>query len=207
MTLDQIALRYPTDKSSKGHNYTFIYEKYFESIRQNPVILLELGVGGYHKDSTGGGSLMMWGDYFSRGSINAIDIYDKSFLNKGRIKTFICSQDNEIGLKELINKIGNPQIIIDDASHINPLTIASFKILFPLLQHGGIYVVEDIHTSYWEAIAVDGTDFKGGVHPDTTINFFKSLADTLHEEHSGKKDMYGIASIQFWDKMVFILKK
>jgi len=36
-------------------------------------------------------------------------------------------------------------IIIDDASHISPLSIRSFEILFKLLKRGGIYVIEDLH--------------------------------------------------------------
>lgn len=207
MTLDQIALRYITDKSSTGHKYTAIYEKYFEPIRFKPLTLLELGVGGYARENVGGGSLKMWGDYFPLGNIRAIDIHDKSFLNVGRIKTFVCSQVDEKGLNQVIRTIGAPDIIIDDASHINPLTIRAFQILFFFLKQGGIYVIEDIHTSYWKDIATDGTDFKGGTHPDTVINWFKSLADTLHPEHSGQKDHYGIASIQFWEKMIFIIKK
>ncbi len=207
MSLNQIALRHGTDKASNVHGYTSVYEKYFEPMRNMPITLLELGIGGYHYPDRGGESLKTWADYFHQAQICGIDIYDKSMFNGGRVKTFVCSQVDESGLNQVIQKIGAPDIIIDDASHINPLTIRAFQILWFFLKQGGVYVIEDVHTSYWEAIASDGTDFGGGTHPNTVMNFFKSLADSLHAEHSGVKDHYGIKSIHFYEKMIWIFKK
>ncbi len=39
-------------------------------------------------------------------------------------------------------------IIIDDGSHMNEHMIKSFKILFPLLNQGGYYAIEDMHHAY-----------------------------------------------------------
>lgn len=36
-TMDQIACAVGTDKSSLGHNYTRIYSKYFDSMRDKPL--------------------------------------------------------------------------------------------------------------------------------------------------------------------------
>jgi hypothetical protein len=41
---------------------------------------------------------------------------------------------------ELANEL---DLIVDDASHTYEQTKASFEILFPLLQPGGIYLIED----------------------------------------------------------------
>jgi demethylmacrocin O-methyltransferase len=40
-------------------------------------------------------------------------------------------------------------IILDDGSHINDDVIQSFKIMFPKIRKGGVYIAEDLQTSYW----------------------------------------------------------
>jgi hypothetical protein len=44
---------------------------------------------------------------------------------------------------------GGFDIIIDDASHNYPLSLASFNGLFPLLRPGGVYVLEDWGWAHW----------------------------------------------------------
>ena len=39
-------------------------------------------------------------------------------------------------------------VIIDDASHINWHQIQAFELLFPCLRPGGVYIVEDVDSSY-----------------------------------------------------------
>lgn len=201
-SLDSIALRHGTDKSSAHHNYTKIYEQYFEPVRDYPeLVLIEAGFGGYNYIDRGGESAKTWRDYFSQAKIVITDIHPKKFIPDNTI-FYQGSQDDAEFWNKVVSERGNPDIFIDDASHVSALCIETFKIMFPLLKAGGIYVVEDIHSSYWP-----DHGFGGGHHPDTTINFFKSLVDTLQAEHSGKPDIYGIASIHFWDKIIFILKK
>lgn len=152
-TLDQIALLYRTDKASKYHNYTPVYEHYFEPLRDKEIVLLELGIGNIESLNREGESLKGWCEYFYNGSCYAID---NSEVNVNRtIRSFLCDQTDKKGLEEIINGvgnlkgIGNPDIIIDDASHIQSNTIRSFEILFPLLKSGGLYCIEDTVTSYW----------------------------------------------------------
>lgn len=161
MTLSQLALKHDTDKGPQHHNYTAIYERYLDPLRHTKQTLLELGVGGYEFPDRGGQSLRMWVEYAGKDwFISAIDVHKKEFEVAG---AFIipCSQDDDLAL-QLICRTAQPTIIIDDASHINPLTIRSFEILFPLLAPGGLYIVEDTETSYW-GIIHDGTDYGGGV--------------------------------------------
>lgn len=146
-TLDQIALNYRTDKASKYHNYTPVYEHYFKDLRDKEIVLLELGIGDINSLNREGESILMWREYFTKGKCYAIDnSIDKANSHKD---CFWCSQTDDITLNSIINKIGNPDIIIDDASHIQSNTIYSFEILFPLLKSGGLYCIEDTVTSYW----------------------------------------------------------
>lgn len=205
MNLSQLALKHGSDKYGH-HSYTPIYERYFEPIRNQNLTLFELGIGGYHYPNRGGASLKMWYEYFPNALIIGVDIYEKAGLNNDRTQVFRAGQDNPEFFNRLTKEVGSPDIIIDDASHINRLTIKSFEILFPLLKSGGIYVVEDCHTSYWEENYGGSTDLLNG---KTTVNYFKDLTDDVNYNHipGYEPKLREIEAIHFWEKMIFILKK
>lgn len=77
MTLDELAIKYGTDKSSKGHGYCKIYDSYFKDLRKENINFLELGVGGYNHIDKGGNSHRMWYDYFAYGIVHSCDIFQK----------------------------------------------------------------------------------------------------------------------------------
>lgn len=206
--LTALAKLYGTDKWGV-HFYTPHYQLHFKPYKYKKINLLEIGVGGHESPFEGGNSLRMWKQYFPYAKINSIDIFDKSNLQEKRIKIFKGSQVDKEFLYGLIEKIGNPDIIIDDGSHVNEHVIETFKILFPLLKDGGIYVVEDSQTSYWPAFGGDDTNLN---NPSTLLNFFKRLTDSLNYQeyvlpitgpsYYDKK----IISMHFYHNMVFIYK-
>jgi hypothetical protein len=53
-------------------------------------------------------------------------------------------------LNNLTDEIGDLDVIIDDGSQINEHVIETFKILFPKLKNGEVYVIENSQSSYWE---------------------------------------------------------
>lgn len=213
--LDELFIKYNSDKSSLHHGYSSIYNKLLTDPNRTMRMLI-LGIGGYQYTDRGGGDLKAFYDYLPNARIDGADLYDKSFLNNDRINTHICSQTDEEGLLNILRGDYPPSIIIDDASHQCPLTIKSFEILFPKLCCGGMYIIEDVHSSYWDEIAVDGTNFGGGDHPNTTINYFKYLLDrNLNREDSEGRiynrgivsEQFDIESITFYRKMICIRKK
>lgn len=148
-TLDQIAIKYRTDKASLYHNYTPVYESYFEPYRNDNFVFLELGLGDKQSLNREGEDLLAFQKYFPNAWIVGIDNDVNKLYSDKRIRTYCCDQTDEVKLKEIIKNEGNPFIIIDDCSHQNELTIKSFEILFPLLKSGGLYCIEDTVTSYW----------------------------------------------------------
>lgn len=206
--LASLATKYGSDKWGH-HYYCDIYENYLKELEKAPLVLLEIGIGGYSDTKAGGAGLKMWADYFSKGEIYGIDIFDKKFLNSGRIETFKGSQIDEDFLNRVVDGIGSPDIIIDDGSHINSHVIKSFEILFPRLKPGGWYFVEDCHTSYWDEIAADGTDFGGGNHSLTTMNYFKHLTDCVNYEHARGRIPIPDKPIEFiaFHKELIVIKK
>jgi hypothetical protein len=139
--LSKLARHYGTDKFE--HGYTEIYSTYFEKVKNKKLRILEIGIGGGENTKFGGNSLKMWANYFPKSEILGIDIYDKSLLDYRRIKTFQGSQSDE----KFLSQFDNFDVIIDDGSHINSDVIKSFEILFPKLNKGGYYCVEDTQVS------------------------------------------------------------
>lgn len=210
--LKKIALLFGTDKEGV-HHYAQHYEHHFMKLRKQRLNILEIGVGGYDNPKAGGESLRMWKTFFPKSKIFGIDIYDKTLINEKRIKIFKGNQADEQFLKKVITNIGTVDIIIDDGSHYNNDVITSFKILFPLLNINGIYVIEDLQTSYWENIA--GNDW-GGSHDlnaqHTSMNYLKSLTDCLNSVEFNKNNYERtyldkhIISMHFYHNIVFIYK-
>ncbi len=123
------------DAGKRGHRYYLpLYEKFFARLREEKINLLEIGVGL-------GGSLRMWQEYFSNVTVTGMDIEEKEDLGKG-IKFIHGDQCNDIAL--LLK--GRYDIIIDDASHRDSDMQFTFGHLYPRLNSGGIYVLEDMGT-------------------------------------------------------------
>lgn len=202
MNLKQIMLKHGTDKVTQ-HNYADNYEFHFEFLRELPLKLFEIGVGGYDRFNDGGCSLRAWKEYFPNSTIFSIDIEDKTHFQEDRIVIQKGSQIDQSFLKRFNDEFGTFDIIIDDGSHINSHIITSFEILFPLLKTGGIYVIEDTQTSYLP-------EYRGG-SPISTIDYFKKFADALNyrEKLDYTDHTYydkNIVSIHFYHNMIFIYK-
>lgn len=210
MNLTELALKHGSDKAGH-HNYTPIYEKYFSPIRDQAITLMELGIGGYEFPDRGGASLKMWYEYFPNAKILGVDIHKKTGIDNDRIKTIQGSQNNNGLFWNLFLSTERPNIIIDDASHINRFTIESFQILFPHLAPGGIYVVEDIESSWAPAGSwADGCADYRNMEAATTVNFFRRLIDEMNAQYIPAFVSYGfpeIESIHFYKNIIFILKK
>lgn len=207
-TLTALAIKYHSDKFGH-HNYTPVYENYFSKWRNETIAVLELGIGGYDDPSIGGSGLQMYAEYFPNALIAGVDLYDKSTLDTNTIKTFRGSQDDKNFLMGMINDIGNPTIIIDDASHMNKFTIASFEILFPLLQPGGLYCIEDIESSWWEDKGFDGCKDYTNMEASTIVNYFRRHIDVVNKKSLPGlvvKDGLKAKAVHFYENLIIVEK-
>jgi hypothetical protein len=140
--LDDLGVRFNTDKSSTHHDFLDLYEERLTKFRNEPVILFEFGV--YN-----GGSLQMWSEFFPRATIVGGDVSTEPYRDLGpRICVRHGDASNPEFLARLLAEFGRPDIVIDDASHRWDHQIATLQFLFPSLVPGGIYIVEDIDTSF-----------------------------------------------------------
>jgi hypothetical protein len=138
---------YDTDKKNMEY-YLHNYEEYFAPLLAHDIRLLELGI--YR-----GGSLLLWRDYFARGLIVGLDMSPISLDDPtGRIRTYQGLQ-HDTALLDRIRHETAPEgfdVVIDDCSHRGAETKISFWHLFDNhLKAGGLYVIEDWSTGYWES--------------------------------------------------------
>lgn len=149
--LTRLANRYRSDKGTRKilksegdrHCYTPIYNDYFRDFKNEDINFLEIGIGN-------GASIKIWNRYFKKAKLNFVDIDDFSHLNTKRIKCFMADQSNRDDLEKVAKSIGEDlEIIIDDGGHYMGQQQISFGVMFKYLKPGGIYFIEDLHTSYW----------------------------------------------------------
>lgn len=144
-TLDEIGQFHGTDKSSKGHGYLDFYETLFHPLRDAPILLVELGVG---PQRNMGKSLLSWQDYFPNARIVGVDIRpDAREIASDRITIEIGDLGDLGFLRELAAKY-QPDILLDDASHRWSHQILTAEMLMPSVKPGGIYICEDLQTSF-----------------------------------------------------------
>lgn len=203
-TLYEIFDRHTGDEIYKWDHYFRIYERHLAKFRNSkePITVIEIGV-------LYGGSLQMWQKYFGENAtIVGIDIYKEcKKYEKENIKIRIGSQADEDFLDNLVKEFPKIDVIIDDGSHRVVHQKFTFKHLFPHLNVGGVYIIEDTHSSYW-------VSFGGGLNRNgSLIQFCKSLIDSLHARYSEqanfKPDYYTefISGIHFYDSILCIDKE
>jgi len=134
-TLVELGVKNKTDKV--GHNYLNHYEERFKPIREERFTLLELGI-------MRGSSLRMWRDFFPLANIVGVDITKESMLKgEERIQCYQGDQGNKSFLEEVAKVEGPLTLVIDDGSHRGWHHVESFKALWPFVNPGGWYCIED----------------------------------------------------------------
>ncbi|MEX5634484.1 class I SAM-dependent methyltransferase [Parafrankia sp. FMc2] len=208
--LGELSVRYRSDKWGFLHWFTGHYENHFRHLLDEPVRLLEIGIGGYGDTSSGGASLRMWQNYFRRGRIFGLDVYEKTSVHGPRLRTIVGDQNDPAAMRRLGEQVGPFDVIIDDGSHVSEHVLTSFEALFPYLRDGGLYVIEDFGTTYWPGF--------GGARPDaegaqTAMTRMKGLLDGLHYPEYEDAAIYQpsltdrtVSAVHFYRNLVFIEK-
>jgi glycosyltransferase involved in cell wall biosynthesis len=174
--LDKIFSDHVGKVSDKWTIYVSEYERHFQEYRDRPVRLLEIGI-------QNGGSLEIWGKYFTRAKKLVgcdIDLSCKElrFQNK-KISVVVGNANSDQIEKQILAKSKNFELVVDDGSHRSSDIVRSFARYFRHVADGGLYIAEDLHCSYWQ-------QFEGGIfHPLSSISFFKALTDIINHQHWG----------------------
>lgn len=186
----------------KWIHYFEIYDRHFKKFREKEISILEIGV-------SHGGSLQMWKNYFGeKAKIYGVDINPHcKNLEEENIEIFIGSQSDRKFLRELKKKIPAIDILIDDGGHTMKQQIVTFEELFGHIKPNGVYLCEDLHTSYW-------LKFGGGYRRrGTFIEYTKGFIDSLNAFHSEESSLKvnsftkSVHSIHYYDSVIVIEKR
>jgi 8-demethyl-8-alpha-L-rhamnosyltetracenomycin-C 2'-O-methyltransferase len=198
-SLDDIAIEHGTDKSSLFHNYCHKYERFLPFNRTENLNILEIGVAQ-------GASLKMWSNFYPNSLVYGIDLSPKCWKPNSEynnIKVLQGNQSNIDFLNDVSEKYGPFDLVIDDGSHNTKHQYITFNCLVEYLKENGVYIIEDLCTSYWNEFKQDNFSM---------VDFLKSLVDDLNYQgvkHKGKvfrkeslldkvyKRKYSFSSIMF----------
>jgi len=159
----------------KWEQYLGIYGQELGSLAAagKPLRLLEIGV-------QNGGSLELWADFLPAGStIVGLDIDPRigelAFENP-EISAFVADATDAAAIDRAVGD-RRFDIIIDDGSHLCRDVCATFELLYPRLEPGGRYIIEDLHCSYYPG---HGGSLRG---PGSSVEHLKGLVDALNADH------------------------
>lgn len=198
-------IKYNSDKIY-SHHYDEIYDLFLKDYYNKKGAMLEIGI-------FEGASLNMYLELFPNAYIYGIDI--GNYSDGDRYKIFKCDQSNEDQLNNVVkslNKDGKDLFYInDDGSHIPTHQILTFNKLFPLLSPGGIYIIEDIGTSYLKNTECYGYPLDYGYkHEFNIVEVFKDATDSVNLQNIKNpkvQHLNDIGSITFGRSCIIIKKR
>lgn len=186
----------------KWNHYFEIYDRHFSKFRNKPLSLMEFGV-------SHGGSLQMWKHYFGpEAKIYGVDIDPRcASLGEENVTVFLGDQDDRESIRSIRDSLPKLDIIIDDGGHTMSQQINTFEEMFDHLKEGGIYLCEDLHTSYWSG-------WGGGARkPGSFVEYSKRLIDQLNawytQEAGFAVDAFTLNafSLHYYDSILVIEKR
>lgn len=191
----------------KWVHYFQIYDRHFKRFQWKNPRILEIGV---YK----GGSLEMWNHYFDgQCTIVGVDIDPEclrvpQILGASNIQVVLGDQKDRNFWKQFKERFPPFDIIIDDGGHTMEQQITTFEEMYGHVKGDGVYLCEDVHTSYWPMY---GGQLK---NPSTFIEYSKNFIDYLNTYHiNNHPDPETLAfrkttdSVHYYDSVVVLEKK
>lgn len=118
-----------------------VYDVLFDPLKYLPISLLEIGI--YY-----GESLRYFREYFKHPDTKLVGVDHYVFEEHARPgDNFIKEkgmQEDTVFMNRVCNQYGPFDIIMDDASHDNSVTQDTFRRLWPFVNEGGFYIIEDV---------------------------------------------------------------
>jgi len=139
-SLTELAEKYACNKFYGDHKYGPIYERLFETQRQNIIHMCEIGI-------FRGNSARVWLDYFPGTVLYGVDWNEdcRHAVNHDRFVPIIKHQNDRSIWNEMADGM---DLVVDDGSHHPADQIETFFNGFMKLRAGGLWIIEDCHTSF-----------------------------------------------------------
>jgi hypothetical protein len=215
-SLSELAEKYKPSKFWRyAHtNFDRFYPEHLEKYRTKVFKMLEIGL------DTGAGSLL-WQEYFPCVEMVGLEYAADKVATTGAaaIKTIQGDQGDAVFMSGSFMQQSGGQfdVIIDDGGHHYEHQRTSYEILFEkALNPGGLYLLEDIETSYWS----QGRDLYGNPvtrggqsEPNTIVNHFKAMVDVINKKfYDNTATVFGpvdhlVATMTFGSNLIVLKKK
>eukprot|EP01063_Lacrimia_lanifica_P033249 TRINITY_DN585_c1_g2_i5.p1 TRINITY_DN585_c1_g2~~TRINITY_DN585_c1_g2_i5.p1 ORF type:complete len:348 (+),score=129.91 TRINITY_DN585_c1_g2_i5:49-1092(+) len=167
-----VASKYPQTDKVIPHHYEAMYAKYLDGMTEavggvTGVRMLEIGLG-CGMPNGAGGSIELWRNYFGPTLdfhlleyVRCVDQWDKTLAGynldaaaldwyaKVKKEVYWGSQSDPVLLQKVVAELKELDVVVDDGGHTMEQQITSFLHLFPIIAPGGVYVIEDLETSYY----------------------------------------------------------
>jgi hypothetical protein len=152
-SLKELIDEFGSDKNLSG--YTPTYVELFESIRNENINLLEIGIGTIISGAQSsmantqiqnykpGASLRVWKTYFPNSLVYGGDIQEDTQFTEERIQTFLFDSTNKEQCDTILKDM-QFDVIIDDGWHRWDAQMNTITNLFNRVKVGGFYIIEDI---------------------------------------------------------------
>jgi len=135
-----------------------------------------------------------------------IDPRTKQFEEE-RVHVIVGDQGDKQFLRKMAAELSRIDVLIDDGGHTMRQQKATLEVMLPLLASDGVYVCEDMHTSYW-------SEYGGGYRRrGSFVEHAKTLVDSLNAWHSRTRRLKvtdytrSIFGVHFYDSVLVIEKR
>jgi hypothetical protein len=161
--MDAIGVRCNTDKASvgrtknvgglslderpRGHDYLRKYESFLHRYGERADFrMMELGAG---PEWNLGASVRLWEEYFWRDDFR-LHVVDVKPVAAGLANERVTVTVGDLGDPDTLDRLAASvyDVVLDDASHLWGHQLLAFERLFPAVRRGGLYIIEDIETSF-----------------------------------------------------------
>lgn len=196
------------------HYYTRVYHRLLGPLRDAPIQFVEIGLLRIDRDwrrpTTGAEgisaaaaasapSLLAWRTYFRAAKITGFDIDDFSAVRIPGVQILQGDMSNPGDLQRLADACpAGIDVLIDDGSHVSHHQQIAFAALFPHVNPGGLYIIEDCH---WQDPSLERPD---AVKTRDVFREFRrsgTLASPFFAPDQASRLAAGIADVRFHDSI------
>jgi hypothetical protein len=195
------------------HGYHRFYPWFLREFKGKEVRLLEIGLDRL-------GSVRLWRRYFAEGlCLHGID-RDEKHSDDTSAQFHKVDQGSAEELQRFAATVGTAfDVIVDDGSHVPGHQILSLTILWSLLVPGGLYIIEDIETSFWKKSRFYGYRFDARKSSENLVSQLKAAVEAVNCEflpqrlkrrlrkHSLASVLADIEMVSFGQNCIVLVKK
>ncbi|KAF5004557.1 hypothetical protein FDECE_8947 [Fusarium decemcellulare] len=194
-----------------AHKYQDMYERHLRPLQGKPVKMLEIGLG-CNMASGPGASYHAWLEFLPGVDMYSIDINEKCAEGFKKMtpnaRIAIGDQADPSFLAQFSKEStgdGLFDVIIDNGGHFMEEQITSLDHLWKIVKPGGLYVIEDLRTSYSEEFFGDPSGRDTRKH--TTTKYVYAVLDDLMAGWTKKPVSRAVASIDCMPEICVLSKK